>query len=907
MKKTFKKVVSAFLALVTLFTFMPLSTQAEESTIKVEAPVIEIRTDRTAYGVYESARVTVEVSPSNEYAVEDVFIGASIDGQLVAVKGGEFSKEIDMLTGGTVCRFDVALSSNASGLNIFQKIIMFFKKLFGTGHSAVEIPEYNFNDGRVKVSESIDISFSSITGTVTVNVWYKDEIETTDTDGDGLIDYVEKANGLNPNKADTDNDGLSDYDEFVIIGTDPTKADTDGNGINDFEDDNDADGLSNGEEIEIGTSANSSDTDGDGLNDKEELETYYTEPSNEDTDGDGATDGWEVENGFDPTWHDESFDISVECEVENLTASVELTISGENAESVNIVPVRNDVLIDETIPGYIGEAFDITAEGDIGIAKISFEFDESLLDDPDFTPVIYCLNEETQSFYAYETKINGNVATAQSTHFSKYILLNKNVYERYCRETYNVDYSKDSGIDSNNDGISDYITKLMCDGVIRTGTGVKIFGNYTYEQIQANDDVDGDGIKNGHEITVNWYYAEVPDDAIEYNEHYYKIFDVGYIWDDAEAYCESIGGYLVTITSQEEQNAVEEILKTGTKNSYWLGAQKRSGNWKWASGEEWGYSKWATGQPDNHCGQEETLMIYKNRNPLHYGSNSFGYWNDLLNDGTCNGEEFFGLTNFGFICEWGTYEVNGHNYTFINSSPIHNDTDKDGFLDYVDPTPNKADVFASMIDYKKYYFEDEITITLFSKQPVWDSRTCYAFSVDTSSGYYASGGSGHAFLGIDYIDETQDYFGYGANTSEFGSSGYPLTAITRKEVPGVWYNELLSFGFSVGKTFVINESDIDSINEFLDDHENDKYQISHNNCTTMAVNILKQCNISPKIYEHRWTASNVLGIATWSYYGYSPADACQDIKENYNSYICYKIYELTDGTKCYGVEVIGNP
>lgn len=38
-------------------------------------------------------------------------------------------------------------------------------------------------------------------------------------------------------------------------------------------------------------------------------------------------------------------------------------------------------------------------------------------------------------------------------------------------------------------------------------------------------------------------------DTAQYNGHTYKRFDESMSWKDAKAYCESIGGYLATITS----------------------------------------------------------------------------------------------------------------------------------------------------------------------------------------------------------------------------------------------------------------------------------------------------------------------------------------------------------------------
>lgn len=61
----------------------------------------------------------------------------------------------------------------------------------------------------------------------------------------------------------------------------------------------------------------------------------------------------------------------------------------------------------------------------------------------------------------------------------------------------------DRELDSNNDGISDYYTKLLCEGKIVLGTGkANPFAGISYEAVQANGDYDGDGLKNGEELIV---------------------------------------------------------------------------------------------------------------------------------------------------------------------------------------------------------------------------------------------------------------------------------------------------------------------------------------------------------------------------------------------------------------------
>ncbi len=112
-----------------------------------------------------------------------------------------------------------------------------------------------------------------------------------DSDGDGIPDIYEIANGLNPFDAsdaalDPDGDGLTNLQEYQH-GTNPHVADTDG------------DGLSDGQEVLLGTNPLNPDTDGDGLNDGDEVR-LGTDPLNPDTDGDGIPDGVEVKLGLNP-------------------------------------------------------------------------------------------------------------------------------------------------------------------------------------------------------------------------------------------------------------------------------------------------------------------------------------------------------------------------------------------------------------------------------------------------------------------------------------------------------------------------------------------------------------------------------------------------------------------------------
>lgn len=70
--------------------------------------------------------------------------------------------------------------------------------------------------------------------------------------------------------------------------------------------------------------------------------------------------------------------------------------------------------------------------------------------------------------------------------------------------------------DSNNDGISDYYTRLICDGTLKSGTlGVLEEWIGKYDEVQASSDFDKDGAINGEEIKIvneyGKYFSYVSD------------------------------------------------------------------------------------------------------------------------------------------------------------------------------------------------------------------------------------------------------------------------------------------------------------------------------------------------------------------------------------------------------------
>lgn len=97
-------------------------------------------------------------------------------------------------------------------------------------------------------------------------------------------------------------------------------------------------------------------------------------------------------------------------------------------------------------------------------------------------------------------KTNGNyylatAGTAPEKDEYKDALPLEDVYKEIATETLDED--------SNHDGISDYLTKLMCEGKILDSRGQYIFGGVDFDTVQSVEyDFDGDGLSNGEEVEL---------------------------------------------------------------------------------------------------------------------------------------------------------------------------------------------------------------------------------------------------------------------------------------------------------------------------------------------------------------------------------------------------------------------
>lgn len=148
---------------------------------------------------------------------------------------------------------------------------------------------------------------------------------------------------------------------------------------------------------------------------------------------------------------------------------------------------------------------------------------------------------------------------------------------------------------------------------------------------------------------------DVPVAEGVFNNRTYQVYDYNLTWTEAKIFCENLGGNLVSITSQEEQDFVADLIDgKGKMHQYWIGGRVMNDGFAWSDGEVWSYTNWDSGEPNAAEKNGETegyAQIYNIKNPKVSRSQRFK-WNDAFENNQFEGEEdFFGLHHVGFICE----------------------------------------------------------------------------------------------------------------------------------------------------------------------------------------------------------------------------------------------------------------
>ncbi|MEM7145620.1 MAG: protein kinase [Verrucomicrobiota bacterium] len=114
----------------------------------------------------------------------------------------------------------------------------------------------------------------------------------------------------------------------------------------------------------------------------------------------------------------------------------------------------------------------------------------------------------------------------------------------------------------------------------------------------------------------------IPDDAVEFNGHFYKFFPEEVAWTEANARCNDLGGHLAMIETEEENEFLAELIIAIERSAQsqdrlaWIGlaqvpaARGEPNVWTWVSGQPLdGFSNWI--EPDkanrDHLSSSATL------------------------------------------------------------------------------------------------------------------------------------------------------------------------------------------------------------------------------------------------------------------------------------------------------------
>ena len=162
---------------------------------------------------------------------------------------------------------------------------------------------------------------------------------------------------------------------------------------------------------------------------------------------------------------------------------------------------------------------------------------------------------------------------------------------------------------------------------------------------------------------------------VELNGHYYEIFDDSMSWSEAKTVCEKLGGHLVTITSQEEQSFIGTLVNLGAKKSYWLGGQYRGGVWCWITDEDFSYSNWYPGEPNNSGNFMQIFSVRTNYNSISNG------WDNTRDTGDAGGGIKY--SEIGFICEWDEFSGIDESFVMQAGMPKLSHQDAVNFLSFL--------------------------------------------------------------------------------------------------------------------------------------------------------------------------------------------------------------------------------
>ena len=170
-----KKIISfllCFLLIISCFSIDNFGVFTVGAEGDKEAPlVVSISSTSPSYRVFDSATVTVTIKNTGKKTIDRVSaISSFSDVQPVGANNTLYIENRSLQSGETI-EYSFSCRIKSSRLNLFEKIIMFFKNLFDRPKS---IPDKNFDDGRVSVSSSTGFRIGKYDVQESVTVWFEE-------------------------------------------------------------------------------------------------------------------------------------------------------------------------------------------------------------------------------------------------------------------------------------------------------------------------------------------------------------------------------------------------------------------------------------------------------------------------------------------------------------------------------------------------------------------------------------------------------------------------------------------------------------------------------------------------------------------------------------------------------------
>lgn len=499
---------------------------------------------------------------------------------------------------------------------------------------------------------------------------------------------VDSTGGGRLSYADTDGDGIPDVKEIQEYGTDPYSNDSDGDGMPDGWE------IANRQWIESAgvwtlnpTSPidSTQDADNDGLSNSAEF-LNGTSPNNADTDGDGMPDGWEVFNGLNPLDPDDATGDMDSDGLPNLSEFLNHTDANNPDTDADGLSDGAEVLIYGTDPLSIDSDGDGMPDGwEVNNSFNPLYFPDST-EDAD-SDGLTNLGEYLNSTDPWNPDTDGDGMPDGWEVLHSFDPLNPN----------------DAQQDADNDGLSNLMEMHLGTDPWSNDTdsdGLEDADELQYGTNPLLPDTDGDGIIDGTEVhgVISPHYAnttyftnaterDTDSDGLTDYEEVFKYFtdptvpdtDADGLYDGTEVHPERYAGKPTNATNPDTDG---DGIPDG---------------WEYFNGEYVDYH-WAP-DPNNASDADEDLDGDGLTNYQEYLAGTDPWNADTDGDGMPDGWELHYSLNpldpsdanldndaageDGGIYHWTNLVEYQH-----NTDPNNPDTDFDGIIDPLDPSPN---------------------------------------------------------------------------------------------------------------------------------------------------------------------------------------------------------------------------